>query len=351
MWVADMDFRSAPEVIGAAEEAASHGNYGYGKPSSDLPEIVVARMEKLHGWKIAPKWIIWLPGMVCGFNAACRASGDPGDEVLSSIPVYPPFLTAPGNFGQKIVSVPLSLMNNRHQMDFEALEDATTERSKSFLFCHPHNPVGTIFSCGELERFAEYCLRHEFVVCSDEIHCDLLLDEDGKHIPLAAISPEIADRTITLMAPSKTFNLPGFGCSFAIISNPELRIKYKKACSGIIPDPPAMGFTLAETAYRYGEPWRKRLLAYLRGNRNLAINRLRNIPGLKPYPVSATYLLWMDARGLGVNDPQKFFEEKGVGLSNGSDFGTPGFLRLNFGCTQTLLEQALDRMERAVETL
>ena len=348
LWVADMDFRSPPEVIETAKEAAVHGNYGYGKPSPDLPEVVVDRMEKVYGWKIEPQWIVWLPGMVCGFNAACRAYGQPGDQVLSAIPVYPPFLSAPGNFGQELTQVPLVLEDDRYEMDFDALETATTERSKTFLFCHPHNPVGTIFSRPELERFAEYCLRHELVACSDEIHCDLLLEESSTHLPLAAVSPEIAEKTITLMAPSKTFNLPGFGCSFAIISNSDLRIKYKKSCAGIVPDPTAMSFALAETAYLHGEPWRQRLLAYLRGNRDFALERLRAIPGLHPYPVSATYLLWMDARGLDLNNPHKFFEDAGVGLSNGADFGTPGFLRLNFGCTRTLLEQALDRMEQAV---
>ncbi len=348
LWVADMDFRSPPEVINAAKEAVDHGNYGYGKPPHTLPEIVVARMEECYGWTIEPNWIIWLPGMVCGFNVACRACGQSGDEVLSSIPVYPPFLSAPGNFDQQLVRVPMVLENERHELDFDALENAATEQSKTFLLCHPHNPTGTIFSRPELERFADYCLRHDLVACSDEIHCDLLLEEDSKHLPLAAVSSEIAEQTITLMAPSKTFNLPGFGCSFAIIPNPKLRIKFKKACAGIVPDPPAMSFTLAEAAYRHGEPWRQRLLAYLRGNRDFALERLRAIPDLRPYPVSATYLLWMDARELGVKNPHKFFEEAGVGLSNGADFGTPGFLRLNFGCTRTLLEQALDRMEQAV---
>ena len=348
LWVADMDYCGPPEVIEVAKDHAEFGHFGYGKPSPALAELIIDRMDKFHDWRIQPNWLVWLPGMVCGFNVAIRAIGNEGDEVLSNIPVYPPFLTAPGNFGQNLVGVPMSIERDRHTIDFDALETAVSPRSKTFLFCHPHNPVGTQFTHAELERFAEFCLRHDLIVCSDEIHCDLLLDEGSTHIPLAAISSEIADKTITLMAPSKTFNLPGFGCSFAIISNPELRLRYKKACAGIVPDPPAMGFTLAEAAYRHGEPWRQRLLHYLRANRDLALSRLGAISGLSAFPVSATYLLWIDARGLAVENPQKFFEEAGVGLSDGADFGSPGFLRLNLGCTRALLEQALDRMEQAV---
>ena len=346
-----MDFRSPPEVIAAAEEAASHGIYGYGKASPELPRLIVERMAKLHDWEIEPSWLVWLPGMVCAFNVACRMTAKPGDDILSNVPVYPPFLSAPGHSGQNLVQVPMSLEGERHVMDFDALEDAVTPRSRGFLLCHPHNPVGTRFSRPELERFAEYALRNDLTVCSDEIHCDLLLEKGASHLPLAALSPEIADRTITLMAPSKTFNLPGFGFSFAVISNPDLRLRYKKAMAGIVPDPPALGFTLAEAAYRHGEPWRQRLLAYLRGNRDLAQERLRAIPGLHTFDLAATYLLWLDARELGVERPQALFEDAGVGLSEGADFGAPGHLRLNLGCSRTLLEQALDRMERAVKEL
>ena len=348
LWVADMDYRSPPQVIEVAKNLAEFGNFGYGKPSPALTELVIERMESLHDWQIQPNWLVWLPGMVCGFNIAIRAMGKEGDEVLSNIPVYPPFLMAPGNFGQNLAGVPMILEEARHTMDFDGLVSAISPQSKTFLFCHPHNPVGTQFTRHELERFAEFCLRYDLGVCSDEIHCDLLLDPGAQHLPLATISPEIADKSITLMAPSKTFNLPGFGCSFAIISNPELRLRYKKACKGIVPDPPAMGFSLAEAAYRHGEPWRQRLLKYLRANRDLALGRLAAIPDLLPFPLSATYLLWIDARDLAVENPQRFFEEAGVGLSDGADFGSPGFLRLNLGCARALLEQALDRMERAV---
>jgi cystathionine beta-lyase len=189
------------------------------------------------------------------------------------------------------------------------------------------------------------------VICSDEIHCDLLLDPDLRHIPLGNLGPETAEHTITLMAPSKTYNLPGFGCSFAIISNSDLRLRFKKAMAGIVPDPAAMGFHLSEAAYRNGEEWRQSLLTYLHSNRDYAMSRLQSMDGLLPYSPSATYLLWIDARKLSTDHPHRFFEENGVGLSDGSDFGAPGFLRLNLGCSRNLLEQALDRMERACSSL
>jgi cystathionine beta-lyase len=238
----------------------------------------------------------------------------------------------------------MSLNADRFSFDFRAMDELPTHPSDLFMLCHPHNPVGTVFNSDELNRFAQWALERELYVCSDEIHCDLLLEPDLKHIPLASVSPEIADRTITLMAPSKTFNLPGFGCSFAIISNGELRRKFKKAISGIVPDPPAMGFTLAETAYRTGEPWRLELIDYLRGNRDLALDALARITGLIPYSPKATYLLWIDARELPVENAHSFFENAGVGLSDGKDFDAPGFLRMNLGCSRELLTQALELM-------
>ena len=208
--------------------------------------------------------------------------------------------------------------------------------------------MGTVFRRDELERLAEFCLLHDIVPCSDEIHCDLLLEPDKKHIPIATLSPEITDRTITLMAPSKTFNLPGFGCSFAIISNPQLRAAFKNARAGIVPDPAAIGYTAALAAYRDSAQWHRQLLDYLKSNADLAYQRISRMPGLWTHPVEATYLLWIDARKLGQDNPHRFFENHGIGLSDGRDFGKPGFVRLNFGCTRSLLAQGLDRMETAV---
>jgi cystathionine beta-lyase len=351
LWVADMDFRAPPAVLETAKREVEFGNYGYAKAHAGLIESVIHHCQSLYNWKIDPNWLVWLPGMVCALNVCCRMQQDKARQALTHVPVYPPFLSAPGNFGLSCTHLPLKLEGNRFSMDFGLMENTPTQAGDLFMLCHPHNPVGTAFTRNELDRFSRWARERELVICSDEIHCDLLLEPDLVHIPLGNLDPETAEHTITLMAPSKTYNLPGFGCSFAIISNSDLRLRFKKAMAGIVPDPAAMGFHLAEAAYRNGEEWRQSLLTYLRSNRDYAMSRLQSMDGLLPYSPSATYLLWIDARKLGTDNPHRFFEEHGVGLSDGRDFGAPGFLRLNLGCSRHLLEQALDRMERACSSL
>lgn len=347
LWVADMDFRAPPAVVQTARDEADFGNYGYAKAHPALVDSVLRHCQSLYGWEVDPKWLVWLPGMVCALNVCCRMQQEIAGQALTHIPVYPPFLSAPGNFGLPCTHLPLQLTGNRFSMDFELMDKTPTQPGDLFMLCHPHNPVGTAFDRSELERFAAWAKERELVICSDEIHCDLLLEPGLKHLPLGMLNEDAAGRTLTLMAPSKTYNLPGFGCSFAIISNPDLRLRFKKAMAGIVPDPAAMGFRLAEAAFSKGEEWRQSLLEYLRANRDYALSRIGEMPGLTPYSPSATYLLWMDARELPADNPHRFFEENGVGLSDGYDFGAPGFLRLNLGCSRSLLEQALDRMERA----
>lgn len=351
LWVADMDFRAPPSVIEAAREEADFGNYGYAKAHPELIDSVLHHCQTLYDWEVDPNWLIWLPGMVCALNVCCRMQQDRARQALTNIPVYPPFLSAPGNFDLPCTQLPLKLEHDRFSMDFDLLGNTPTQPGDLFMLCHPHNPVGTAFNREELMLFSEWASSRELLICSDEIHCDLLLDPGHKHLPIARLNEETAGRTITLMAPSKTYNLPGFGCSFAVISNPDLRIRFKKAMAGIVPDPAVMGFRLAEVAFRDAEDWRQALLEYLRANRELTMSRLRKISGLIPYSPVATYLLWIDARELPVKHPHAFFEEHGVGLSDGADFGAPGYLRLNLGCSRSLLEEALDRMERACSGL
>jgi len=351
LWVADMDFKSPPEVIERASREADFGNFGYAKCPTGLVDVVIERCMKLYGWEVDPSWIVWLPGMVCALNVSCRVFEKDSSQVFTQTPVYPPFLTAPGNFDLPCTRIPMVLNEGRFGIDFDALEALPSNPSDLFMLCHPHNPVGSAFTRDELKKFGEWVCRKDLYVCSDEIHCDLLLDPGLSHTPLALLGPEVADRAITLMAPSKTFNLPGFGCSYAIISSGKLRSRFKQAMAGIVPDPPAMGFALAESAYRTGEAWRIELIDYLRENRDFAFDELSKINGLIPFSPQATYLLWMDARNLPVETPQRFFENAGVGLSDGKDFGAPGFLRLNLGCSRQLLGQALERMVSACNDL
>lgn len=348
--VADMDFASPPAVIEAMAKRVDHGIFGYAQPTPSLAEAVVEMCERRYSWKIDADWLVWLPGLVSGLNVTCRAIGDPGDAVMTSIPVYPPFLTAPRNMKREVIKVPLvwNTSSGRWEMDWERMEAAVTPATRLFLLCNPHNPVGRVFTRAEVHQLAQFCLERNIVLCSDEIHCDLILD-DRPHVSAASIDDEIAANTITLMAPSKTYNIPGLGCAFAIIPNPSLRAKFRRAATGIVPQVNIFGYVACEAAYRHGEPWRQALLNYLRANRDRVASFIKtDLPSVKMSPVEATYLAWFDIRALNLENPVDHFEKGGVALSDGRFFDGPGHVRLNFGCPRATLDEALSRIKRAV---
>jgi len=349
LWVADMDFPAPVAVIDALQERIQHGVFGYGNAPRDLLDTVIRYIAEGHHWALRLEWIVWLPGLVTGINLSCRAVGVPGDDVLTITPVYPPFLSAPGLSHRGLVTAPLVRGSDGvFVLDWTALEEAVTPTTRLLLLCNPHNPVGRVYTRSDLERLGEFCARHDLIICADEIHAGLILDEDKTHISIASLTPELAKRTITLLAPSKTFNIPGLGFSFAVIPDAALRTRFRAEMRGIVPDVNVLGYAAGLAAYRDGTAWRQALIAYLRTNRDLVINTLRGVPTLGITPVEATYLAWIDARGLSVENPQRFFEAAGVGLSDGADFGARGFVRLNFGCRRALLEEALQRMVRAI---
>ncbi len=352
LWVADMDFKCAPPILAALHARVDQGHFGYARPVKSTVEAVVDAMERSYGWKIDASWIVWLPGLVVGLNVTAQAFAQPGDEVLTLSPVYPPFMTAPKNSARVSVTVPFVLSNGVWTIDWAALERAVTPRTKLFYLCNPHNPLARVWRRDELVRLAEFCLRHNLVLCSDEIHCDLILDPALRHIPAALLSPEIAARTITLMAPSKTYNVPGLGTSFAIISDPALRARFVRATAGIVAEVNNLGYAACEAAYRDSEPWRQALLAYLRGNRDFILDFVaRELPGVRiDAPIEATYLAWLNLESLGLADPIAHFEQHGVGLSECAYFGAPpgSHVRLNFGCTRATLAEALRRMKTAL---
>ena len=345
LWVADMDFAAPPAVLAALHRRIEHGVFGYGGPWPSLTESVLAHLQGEYGWSIEPEWLVWLPGLVTGLNVACRAVDG---EVLTATPIYPPFLSAPHFSGRKLNRVELARDNNRWHWDMAALQLATTAATRLFLFCHPHNPVGRCWSRDELLALADYAERNDLVVCSDEIHCGLILDADKRHIPFASLSPAAAQRSITLLAPSKTFNIPGLGCAFAVIPNPALRRRFEQAMHGIVPHVNVLGLAACEAAFRHGGDWHRDLIAYLRGNRDRVAATMDSLPGVRMAPVEATYLAWIDVRDLRLAKPAAHFEAHGIGLSDGADFGAPGWLRLNFGCPRATLDEALSRFERAV---
>ena len=349
MWVADMDFACAPAVVEALRRRVDHPIYGYSEPPPGLVDATISHLENEYGWKIQPEWIVWLPGLVVGLNVVCRAFGREGADVLTAVPVYPPFLSAPANAARHAVRVQMVEANGAWHWDMAALERAITPSSRLLLLCNPHNPVGRVFSRDELREIADACARHNLILCSDEIHNGLVLDPDKRHIPVASLSEEIAQRTVTLMSASKTFNLPALGCAYAIASNPDVRAKLKKAMAGIVHHVGLMGYIATEAAYRNGKDWQLALLDHLRGNRDLVEREIAKMQGLRIWHAEATYLSWIDARELRTDDPLQFFSDAGVGLYDGALFGAPGFLRLNFACPRPLLERALERMARAVD--
>ena len=344
LWVADMDFAAPPAVLAALHRRIEHGVLGYGAPTPSLVESTLSYLDANYGWKVEPEWLVWLSGVVTGLNLACRVV-DGG--VITATPVYPPFLSAPRLSGRELTSVPLKLVDGGWRMDLDAMQAALQPDTRLWLLCHPHNPVGRAWSDEELRAFAGFCKRNDLIVCSDEIHCDLILDAERRHVPLACLDEEIARRSITLMAPSKTFNIPGLACAFAVIPDAGLRRRFTGAARGIVPDVNVLGFVAAEAAFREGAEWHDALIEVLRRNRDRVETAVAAMPGLRMTHVEATYLAWIDARGLAVDDPVAFFEGAGVGLSNGADFGLSGWVRLNFGCPAATLDEALERMRAA----
>lgn len=345
MWVADMDFAAPPPVCAALEAHARSGVFGYTLAPRDLPDIVGNYTRQHYGWEIDPDWLVWLPNLVTGINLAVRAVGAPGDAVATFTPIYPPFLQAPELQGRRLLAVPLAAAAMRYRIDDDALAAALTPGTRLLLLCHPHNPVGRVWRRDELERLAEIVLRHDLIVCSDEVHCDLILDAGLEHIPFASLGAEIAARTITLMSPSKTYNIAGLGTAFAVVAAPALRQRFRAATKRLVPEINALGYTAMRAALSDAEAWRQELLVCLRENRDLVAATMRALE-LPATGVEATYLAWFDARS--IPDAHRHFEAHGVGLSDGADFGAPGFLRLNFGCPRRRLEEALRRLRQAV---
>ncbi|HEY5386654.1 MAG TPA: PatB family C-S lyase [Thermoleophilia bacterium] len=348
LWVADMDFVSPPPVVAALRERAAHGVFGYSLVPDSLIEAIRAHLAAHYGWNIEPDWLVWLPSVVPGLSLACRAFAGPGEAVMTITPVYPPFLEAPADQGRRLVTVPATLAGGRWRLPLAAMEAAVTPDTRALLFCHPHNPLGRVWSKDEVAAVADFCRRHDLVLCSDEIHCDLVLDELD-HVPAALASPGDADRIVTLMSPSKTFNLPGLNFAFAIISDEDLRRRFRRPGEGLLPFPGCFAIAAAEAAYVGGGDWLAELLDYLRGNRDLVERFVaESLPRVAMTHVEATYLAWLDVRGLAHADAARACLEAGLALSPGAAFGDPGFLRLNFACPRSTLQEALRRLQTAL---
>ena len=355
LWVADMDFQSPEPVIRALRDRVEHGVFGYlALEQPEFHELFADRLLKRYGWRVSPDAVVIIPGVIPGFNVAGRILTAPGDGLILQTPVYPPILRAASSIGLTREEAPLARRaDGRYEIDVDAFSAAIRERTRFFLLCNPHNPVGRVFTRDELTSLAQVCLRRGLAIVADEIHCELTLGSN-RHTPIASLDPEIAERTITLMAPSKTFNLAGLKCSVAVIPNATLREKFIAGRIDLVQTVNVFGYTAAFAAYRDGQPWLDELLRYLEANRDFVTGYVRSrLPGVSVFPPEATYLAWLDCRNAGDagRDPFRFFLERGrVALNDGTLFGPggTGFVRLNFGCPRSLLAQALDRMRGAL---
>lgn len=354
MWVADMDFPAPEAVIEALRERVDHRVFGYGKKPLALIETIRDRLLRLYHWEVPFEAITFTPGVVPGFNLAIRSQAEDGGELLIQTPVYPPFLKAAAHSRLSTRTNELKRSEDGpYEIDFDDFQFALGPATCAFLLSNPHNPVGRVFRPDELSRMAELCLRNHVVIVADEIHCDLVF-QGHQHTPIASLGSEIAKRTITLMAPSKTFNIAGLECSFAVIPDDELRRKFEGARAGMVPGANQLGYVAALAAYRRADSWHERLLKYLETSRDLILEFVASrLPGISMPSPEGTFLAWLDCRGAGLpGTPASFFlKHARVALNDGQRFGPggEGFVRLNFGCPRSVLQEGLDRMARAME--
>ncbi|HJS36841.1 MAG TPA: PatB family C-S lyase [Burkholderiales bacterium] len=350
LWVADTDFRAPPCVLEALAARLAHGVLGYTVPPPELRAAIVERMQRLYRWCIEPDWIVFLPGVVPGLHLAARHLCPADGHALVPTPIYHHFKRAVTLAPRAHTDVPLALRDGRWVLDEERLAAAVRQDTRLLYLCNPHNPGGTIFTRAELERLAALAARRDLVICSDEIHADLLLDEGKPHVPIASLSPGISRRTVTLASPNKTFNFPGAGCAWAIVEDEAMRRAMSSDHHATVHDASLFGYVASLAAYQGGDDWLAAQLDYLRANRDAVERAVSGMPGMSMAHVEATYLAWIDARALGVADAHTLFLAHGVALSPGEQFGAPGFVRLNFGTQRARLDAALARMASAVSS-
>lgn len=352
LWVADMDFRAPSAILDAFSDRLEHGVFGYTSAPEALRGAIVARMDRLYGWKIDPDWIVMLPGVVAGLHLAVRRLTGPGERVALPIPVYNHFKRAAELGPREYEEIPLALDAGHWVLDLERLEDAFRRGMRMLLLCNPQNPGGAVYSRAELEHIGRLAEQYDVLVCSDEIHADLILD-DRAHFPIASLAPDVGRRTVTLMSPNKTFNIPSAGCAYAVIEDPGLRKAFSVELHALVPDPGVFGLAAALAAYSEPdcEAWLKALLQYLRTNRDLVEREIASISGLTLWHPEATCLAWVDASQWRAKDACAHLLKHGLALSPGALFGAPRFVRLNFGTQRLRLREALSRMRRAAQAL
>lgn len=350
-WVADMDFASAPAIVDALHQRIDHGVFGYAQAHEGLNQAVIAYLRDRRGASVPLDHIIHLGGLVPALSLAARAFCMAGDSVMTCTPVYPPFIGVHHDAHVGLITVDHVLTDGRWEFDWDAMANAVTPETKVFLLCNPQNPLGRVFTAAEVTRLAEFCETHDLVLVSDEIHCDLIFDETATpHFSALGLPEALAKRSITLLSPSKTWNIAGLGYAIAVIPDDTLRKKFAGTRGHTLSEINALSYYAAEAAYRHGEPWRQELVTYLKGNRDTLVDFIHTrCPRLSVAPGEATYLAWIDGRKMGVKHPAQYFEEKaGLFLSEGSYFGWPGWFRFNFGCPRARMLEGLEKIAAAL---
>ena len=352
MFVADMDFLSPACVIESLQRRVAHGCFGYASAPASTRTVICAMLQQSYGWTVDPRSIVFLPGLVPAIAMAARMTARAGNKVIVPTPCYPPFSRAPRYMDCEIVRVPLTCDGfSSWSLDMKALDAAVEQGGRTLLLCNPQNPTGHVFRRHELEDLSRWAREREVLIVSDEIHCGLVLDEDLTHIPVASLGEDTAYRTITLMAPSKTYNVPGISIGFAIVPNEELRSHFEREGEDIVPPPNLFGYATCEAVYQHGESWRQALVSYLRGNRDLVVKTLKPYSSLvQVNQPEATYLSWLNFRGTGWDNPAaELLKRCRVALGAGADFHDPLCARLTFGCPRSMLAEGLRRIIRALD--
>jgi cystathionine beta-lyase len=350
-WVADMDFASAPPIVEALHRRVDHGVFGYAQPHEGLNDAVLAYLEDRRGVTVPIDQIIHLGGLVPALSLAIRAFCTPEEAVFTFTPVYPPFIGCHHDAHAQLMTQHHTMVDGKWSFDWDAMERAITPKTKVFLLCNPQNPLGRVFTRDEVTRLATFCEVHDLVLVSDEIHCDLIFDEAATpHFSALNLPESLAKRTITLLSPSKTWNIAGLGYAFAVIPDDTLRREFAAARGHTLSEINTLAYYAAEAAYRDGEPWRAELVSYLKGNRDILVDFINTrCPGLSVQAGEATYLAWIDARGMGVENPAQYFEKKaGLFLSDGAFFGWPGWFRFNFGSPRARMLEGLNKIAEAL---
>ncbi|HNP90679.1 MalY/PatB family protein [Macellibacteroides fermentans] len=354
LWVADMDFRTPDFIVNALKERCNHEVFGYTFADDDYYNSIINWVDYKHNWKISRESLSYIPGIVKGIAFALQCFTNPGDKVLIQSPVYHPFRLVPEKMKRTVVYNPLKLTEGVYQMDFEQLE-SVIEGCKVLILCNPHNPAGIVWNKETLSKLADICARHGVLVISDEIHAELTYPQ-YPHLPFANASETAANISITFMAPSKTFNIAGIVTSYAIVPNPELRKEfYGFLEAGEYNDGTIFAYEATKAAYTYGAEWLQQMRTYIMENVRFVDNFLKNkLPQIKAYEPQASFLIWLDCKGLGLSQPEltKLFKDKaGLALNDGSIFGKEGegYMRMNIGCPRSVIEESLNRLKKAVE--